>query len=124
MGRIRGFTLIELMVVLGIVATLLTIALPRYFASLENSREAALKQTLAVVREALDQQYGDTGAYPESLQALVEKRYLRKLPYDPITESTDTWVIVPPREGALGVVGDVKSGAPGRARDGTAFADW
>jgi general secretion pathway protein G len=124
MSRSRGFTLIELMVVLGIVATLLTIALPRYFSSLENSREAALKQTLAVVREALDQQYGDTGAYPESLQMLVEKRYLRKRPYDPITESSDTWVVVPPPEGTLGNVGDVRSGAPGRARDGTAFADW
>jgi prepilin-type N-terminal cleavage/methylation domain-containing protein len=124
MRRRGGFTLIELMVVLGIIATLLTIALPRYFESLENSREAALKQTLAVVREALDQQYGDTGAYPESLQALVDKRYLRKLPYDPITESSDTWIIVPPREGALGNVGDVRSGAPGHARDGTAFADW
>ena len=124
MGPRRGFTLIELMVVLGIVATLLTIALPRYFSSLENSREAALKQTLSVVREALDQQYGDTGAYPESLQALVDKRYLRKLPYDPITESSETWTIVPPPEGARGVVGDIRSGAPGRARNGTAFADW
>lgn len=124
MRRQTGFTLIELMVVMLIIATLLTIAVPRYFSSLENSRETALRQSLAVMREALDHHYGDTGRYPDSLQALVEKRYLRQLPLDPIVERSDSWVTLPPPTGAEGAVGDVKSGAPGMARDGTAYAEW
>lgn len=124
MRRQTGFTLIELMVVMLIVAILLTIAVPRYFTSLENSRETALRQSLAVMREALDHHYGDTGRYPDSLGALVEKRYLRQLPVDPIVERSDGWVTLPPPVGAEGAVGDVRSGAPGVARDGTAYADW
>lgn len=124
MRRQAGFTLIELMVVMVIIATLLTIAVPRYFTSLENSRETSLRQSLAVMREALDHYYGDTGRYPDSLQALVEKRYLRQLPVDPIVERSDSWVTLPPPAGAEGAVGDVKSGAPGMARDGTAYAEW
>lgn len=124
MRRPAGFTLIELLVVLAIIATLLTIAVPRYFGSLENSKEAALRQSLSVMRDALDHHYGDTGSYPDSLDALVTKRYLRSVPLDPVTERDDTWVVVPPPEGAPGVVGDVKSGAPGRGRDGTPYAQW
>lgn len=124
MRRRSGFTLIELLVVLAIIATLLTIAVPRYFNSLETSKEATLRHSLSVMREALDHHYGDTGAYPDSLDALVGKRYLRSLPTDPITERSDSWVVVAPPEGAAGVVGDVKSGATGQARDGTAYADW
>ncbi len=124
MKRRAGFTLIELLVVLAIIATLLTIAVPRYFSSLESSKETALRQSLSVMREALDHHYGDTGAYPDSLRALVDKRYLRSVPVDPITERNDTWIEVPPPDGAPGVVGDIKSGAPGRGRDGTPFAEW
>ena len=75
MKRSKGFTLIELLVVLAIIATLMTIAMPRYFNSLESSREATLRQSLAVLREALDHYYGDTGHYPDSLEQLVEQRY-------------------------------------------------
>lgn len=124
MNRHAGFTLVELLIVMAIIATLMTIAVPRYFSSLENSKETALRQSLSVMREALDQHYGDTGRYPDSLEALVEKRYLRQTPLDPITERSDLWVIVPPPDGAEGAVGDVKSGAPGMARDGTAYAEW
>jgi general secretion pathway protein G len=124
MNRRAGFTLVELLIVMAIIATLMTIAVPRYFSSLENSKETALRQSLSVMREALDQYYGDTGRYPDSLEALVEKRYLRQTPLDPIAERSDLWVIVPPPDGAEGVVGDVKSGAPGMARDGTAYAEW
>lgn len=119
-----GFTLIELLVVLSIIATLLAIAAPRYFASLERSQDAALRQSLAVMREALDHHYGDTGGYPDSLQALVDKRYLRSVPVDPITERNDTWLLLPPPDGVAGGVGDVRSGAPGRGRDGTPYAEW
>ncbi len=124
MRRASGFTLIELLIVMAIIATLLSIAVPRYFGSLESSKEAALKQSLSVMRDALDKHYGDTGQYPDSLQQLVDKRYLRGVPVDPITERSETWLILPPPPGAGGVVGDVRSGAEGRARDGTPYAEW
>ncbi|MDH0649933.1 type II secretion system GspH family protein [Pseudomonas sp. GD03858] len=120
----KGFTLIELLVVMAIIATLMTIAMPKYFNSLEASREATLRQSLAVLREALDHYYGDTGRYPESLEQLVEQRYLRNTPLDPITERRDAWQLLPPPEGVAGGVADIKSGATGRARDGSLYAQW
>lgn len=124
MRRDKGFTLIELLVVMAIIATLLTIAVPRYFSSLENSRETTLRQSLAVMREALDHYYGDTGHYPDSIEQLVEQRYLRSQPLDPITERKDLWVPVAPPDGVAGGVADIKSGATGRARDGSLYAEW
>ena len=119
-----AFTLIELLVVMAVIALLLTIATPRYFGGLEKSKETVLRQNLALTRSALDKHYGDVGKYPETLEMLVTKKYLRKLPIDPITESTSTWIIVPPEEQEKGGVFDIKSGAPGTASDGTAFVDW
>lgn len=119
----RGFTLIELLVVLAIVATLLTLAVPRYFQHVERSREAVLRENLATVRDAIDQYHADNGAWPATLEILVEKRYLRRLPPDPITESTDSWQIVPPPDNDTGVY-DLHSGAEGTALDGSAYADW
>jgi general secretion pathway protein G len=120
----RGFTLIELLVVMAIVATLLSIATPRYFDHLERSRETALRQTLNVVRDAIDKYHADTDSYPEKLDDLVGKRYLRSLPFDPLTESDATWILVAPPAGARGQVYDLKSGASGVGRDGKAFAEW
>jgi len=124
MRRQNGFTLIELLVVMAIIATLMTIAVPRYFSSLENSRETALRQSLSVMREALDHYYGDTGHYPESLEDMVTQRYLRSLPEDPVTGRNDMWVVVAPPEGVQGSVADIKSGSTGRARDGSLFGQW
>ena len=124
MTRGRGFTLIELLVVLAIIATLLTIAVPRYFTSLETSKEATLKQNLSVMREAIDHFYGDTGKYPNSLDDLVRNRYLRALPADPFTERIDSWVTQAPPESLPGAVGDVHSGATGTGKDGTPYATW
>lgn len=124
MARARGFTLIELLVVMAIIATLMTIAVPRYFSSLEQSKETTLRQSLSVMREALDHFYGDTGRYPESLDELVTQRYLRSLPVDPITERNDLWVPLPPPDGVAGSVADVKSGASGKARDGSEYGQW
>lgn len=121
--RSRAFTLIELLVVMAIIATLLTIALPRYFGSVERSKEVTLKQSLAVMRDAIDKHYADTGRYPDSIEELVSKKYIRALPVDPVTESATSWVVVPPAEGTKGSVYDVRSGAPGKASDGTAYAD-
>jgi general secretion pathway protein G len=122
--RARGFTLIELLVVLAIVATLLTIAVPRYYGSLDKSKEAVLKENLYQLRDAIGKYYGDKGRYPDSLDALATDRYLRKVPLDPITESAVTWVVVPPEDPQKGGVFDVKSGAQGKALDGTEYAAW
>jgi general secretion pathway protein G len=120
----RGFTLIELLVVLTIVALMLTLALPRYFPSIDKTKDTILAENLRNVREILDHFYGDTGSYPDSLDQLVEKKYLRALPVDPITESTATWILVPPETGVKGSVYDIKSGAPGNDRYGKPYADW
>jgi general secretion pathway protein G len=120
----KGFTLIELLVVMAIIATLLTIAVPRYFHSVERSREAVLHQNLALTREALDKFYGDNNRYPDSLEDLVSKRYLRSLPVDPFTGNAVSWLIVPPDAAEKGGVFDIRSGAPGSARDGSAYKDW
>ncbi len=119
-----GFTLIELMVVMVIIATLLTIAVPRYFGSLDRSKEAVLKENLYQMRDAISKYYADKGKYPESLDSLMTDKYLRKIPLDPITESATTWVPVPPEDPQKGGVFDVKSGAQGKATDGTEFANW
>src|SRR4051812_1839567 len=121
---IYGFTLIELLVVLAIVATLLTIAVPRYFGSLDRSKEAVLKENLYQMRDAISKYYADKGKYPESLDSLAADKYLRKVPTDPITESATTWVPVPPEDPQKGGVYDVKSGAQGKATDGTEFSAW
>ena len=123
-NKARGFTLIELLVVMAIIATLLTLAVPRYFSSVDRSKEAVLRQDLATLRDSLDKYHGDTGRYPDSLDDLVAKRYLRNVPVDPITESNATWVLVPPGDPGKGLVYDVKSGAQGKASDGTSFAEW
>lgn len=122
--KMRGFTLVELMVVMAIVALLLSLALPRYFNHLESARETILRQDLAVMRDAIDKYHGDRGHYPDSLEALVSARYLRSLPVDPITERADTWQIVEPPDDATGAVYDVRSGAPGKGRDGTPYGEW
>lgn len=124
-ARVRddGFTLIELLVVMAVIATLLTLALPRYFDGVEKSKEAVLRANLAQLRESLDEYYGDRGKYPAALEDLVASRYLRRVPLDPITESDTSWVVVPPAEPETGVY-DVRSGADGTARDGSAYRDW
>jgi general secretion pathway protein G len=116
----RGFTLIELLVVMAIIATLLSIATPRYFSHLDRAREAALRETLFIVRDSIDKFHADTGRYPSELNELVTRRYLRKLPVDPVSESTDTWIIVPPPNEASGVW-DIQSGAGGEAKP---YAQW
>jgi general secretion pathway protein G len=123
--RARGFTLMELMVVMAIIASLITIALPRYFHSVDRSKEAVLKQDLSIMRDAIDKFFADRGRYPLTLEELAEKRYLRKVPPDPITGSASTWVVLPPpdAEAAAGVY-DVRSGAPGRSLDGETFDAW
>ncbi|MDY6948478.1 MAG: type II secretion system protein [Pseudomonadota bacterium] len=120
----RGFTLIELLVVLGIVALLLTLAGPRYFQHIQTAKETALHENLQSLRRVIDAYYEDLGRYPESIEEMVQKQYLRAIPKDPITDSTKTWTTVPVPDGYEGSVYDVKSGAPGSARDGTLYSEW
>jgi general secretion pathway protein G len=121
----KGFTLIELLVVMAIVATLLTIAVPRYFTSIDRSREAVLKENLFQMRDAIGKYHADKGKYPDSLQALATEQYLRKVPIDPVTQSETTWVVVPiPGGTEITAVFDVRSGAQGKAVDGTEYATW
>ncbi len=123
-GRSRGFTLIELLVVMAIIGTLLTIAVPRYFRSLQRSREAVLKQDLSAMRESIDRFYGDTGSHPPTLAVLVEKHYLRSIPVDPIAKSADKWVVVTSDDPDDGGITDVKSGAEGTGENGVAYEAW
>ena len=120
----RGFTLIELLVVLAIIATLLTLAVPRYFGSVDRSREAVLKENLYQMRDAISKYYADKGKYPETLDSLALDKYLRKVPLDPMTESVASWVPVPSEDPQKPGVFDVKSGAQGKATDGSEFSTW
>ena len=117
----RGFTLIELLVVMAIIATLMTLVTPQYFRQHTKAQETVLRHNLSSIRQALDQYREDHGANPDSLQALVDRRYLREVPTDPLTGRRDTWHLQPSDEQGLG---DVRSGAPGNANDGSAYADW
>lgn len=120
----RGFTLIELLVVLAIVALLLTLAVPRYFPTIDKTKETILADNLRNTRDVIDQFYADRGRYPESLEQLVEKKYLRSMPIDPITESSTTWIVVPPEDATKGNVYSIKSGAPGNDKHGKPYSDW
>ena len=127
----KGFTLIELIVVMAIVALLASIAAPRYFNSLQKSRETALRTSLNVMRDAIDQFAADKGHYPDSLEELASARYIREIPADPLTGNREDWVTLGPPPDAQGQGGqtqgqvyDVRSGAAGRASDGRLFADW
>ncbi len=124
--RRRGFTLIELIVVMAVIGLLVSIAAPRYFASLDKARENSLRTSLAVMRSAIDQFAADRGRYPQALDELVGARYLRSVPEDPMTGRRDGWVTVEPAADSAipGRVGDVRSGSAQRSRDGELYADW
>ncbi|WP_211091374.1 type II secretion system protein [Pseudothauera rhizosphaerae] len=122
--RRSGFTLIELLVSMAVIALLVSLAAPRYFSSMEKAQETALRENLRQVREAIDKHVGDTGRYPDTLGDLVSKGYLRRPPVDPITDSETTWILVPPKEPGQGGLYDVRSGAPGLSRDGSAYGTW
>ena len=129
-GR-RGFTLIELLVVIAIIGILTAVALPNLSQHPRRAREAALKEDLYTFRTCIDQYFADKGHYPESLQALVTERYIRKVPVDPFTKSADTWEVVMEEPDASetatdrppGII-DVKSGSKELALDKTPYNSW
>ena len=124
-----GWTLIELLVVISLVMILASLALTQYRNSIRSAKEAVLRSNLFLMREAIDQFYADKGKYPDSLDALVSERYLRAVPKDPITDSSDSWQTVQadPEPGSVSAsagIYDVKSGSNDTALDGSRYADW
>ena len=112
----KGFTLIELMVVLTVIALLLSVVVPDYVGRMQRAEEAVLQENLAVMRDALDKHFADAGKYPLNLEELVAKRYLRSIPRDPFTQSAETWIAVPPADHKKGGVFDIQSAAKGYER--------
>ena len=127
--RSAGFTLIEVLVVMTIIVVLASISLALYTNSVTRANESVLKVDLFQMREALDQYYADKNKYPSSLEVLVEEKYVRAIPQDPFTKSTDTWqtILSEPDPGnpsaEIGIF-DVKSGSDRTAMDGTRYSDW
>ncbi|KQN50526.1 N-terminal cleavage protein [Serratia sp. Leaf50] len=117
----KGFTLIELLVVMAIIAVLMSIAVPRYFQQTERAREVVLKHNINVLRLSLDDYLRDNGDYPDSLESLIDRQYLRQLPLDPITDKRTSWVL---KENEEGKIIDVHSGSPLKSTDGTEYAQW
>lgn len=124
MRKGNGFTMVELLVVLAVVAMLLSIVAPRYLRQIDVAKEAALRENLSALRLALDQYYADKGYYPDQLDQLVQARYLRKVPVDPITDKTTTWQTVMVNEDGRPGIYDVKSGASGNGLDNTTYNSW
>ena len=122
--RVSGFTLIELLVVMTIIGVLLTIAVPRYFRTVERAKETVLKHDLSVMRESIDKFYADLNQYPETLVSLVEKHYLRSVPVDPFTKSAESWILIPSEDPDHPGVRDLHSGSPEAASDGSPFVSW
>ncbi|MFH1288477.1 MAG: prepilin-type N-terminal cleavage/methylation domain-containing protein [bacterium] len=118
-----GFTLIELVIVLSILGIILSFAEPIYRNSVIKAREAALKKDIFIIRDSIDQYYADNDNYPESLEDLVEKRYIRSIPEDPFTKSKETWVVISSAPEELDVF-DVHSGSDLLALNGTAYNEW
>jgi general secretion pathway protein G len=113
-----GFTLIELMVVMVLIALLLTIAVPRYFSTIDTGKASVQRQNISAIRDAIDKYYGDVLKYPETLQDLVDKKYLRSIPTDPITGKAD-WTVIPPTDPNLTGVYDIRSAAKPADSGGT-----
>ena len=128
----RGFTLVELLLVLLIVAMLASLVAPVVTGSIRQAKESALKKDLHVMRQAIDDHFADTGGYPGELEELVKKRYLRRIPPDPITERRETWELVREGDGpmqdrgdkrAQGII-DVRSGSDQIGSDGVSYKEW
>lgn len=128
----KGFTLIELIIVFTLIGILVGLALPQFQSGTRRAREAVLKENLYVLRTLINQYYTDKMKYPASLQTLVDDGYLREIPRDPITKSSETWITIPeilnPEDMLSGMeipgIVDVQSGSERTATDGTFFNTW
>jgi len=125
-GSPTGFTLIELLIVISIIGILVTLAQPYYQRAVMAAKEATLKEDLFILRDVIDQYYADNAKYPLALNDLVEKKYIRRVPKDPITGSAETWNLVyfTDEQGQQNGIFDVRSGSEAVALDGTRYSDW
>jgi general secretion pathway protein G len=125
----RGFTLIEMLIVVALIGIVVAVAVGQYRNSIQKAKEAVLKEDLYVIRTAIDQFFADKGRYPSDLYELVDEKYLHDIPFDPITKSTDTWQVEYSEydEGDIstepGII-NVRSGAEGYGEDGTSYSEW
>jgi general secretion pathway protein G len=127
----KGFTLLEILIVMGLIGILVGLAIPHYTTSTKRAKEAVLKEDLFQLRKFINQYYTDKGKYPPSLQALVDAEYVRSIPIDPITKSSETWVVIWETQTeddlTLGLepgIVDVSSGSDQTALDGTPYNTW
>lgn len=127
----KGFTLIELIIVITIIGILVGLGLPQFKNATKRTREAALKENLFTMRKLINQYLVDKGKYPQSLQTLVDEEYLFRIPIDPMTKSTDTWVEIPQvmtmeemATGTMPGIMDVQSGSVDIGTEGTAYNTW
>lgn len=127
----KGFTLIELIIVITLIGILVGLGLPQFKNATKRTREAALKENLFTLRKLINQYYVDKGNYPQSLQTLVEEEYLFRIPVDPMTKSTETWVEIPQvltleemASGTMPGIVDVQSGSEDTSTEGTAYNTW
>lgn len=120
----KGYTLIEMMTVIAIIGILATIAMPSFQKSIVRTREASLRNSLFILRDVIDQYYADQGQYPESLDSLVEKRYIRSIPQDPFTGSSETWILIQAQGEGLSGIYDVHSGSDKISLYGTPYNEW
>ena len=118
-----GFTLVELMVVLTVIALLISVAVPDYIGRAHRAEEAVLKENLTLMRDALDKHFADAGKYPRTLDELVSKRYLRSIPKDPLTQMS-AWTVVGPSDPDKGGVYDIHSAAKGVGSNGMPYERW
>ncbi len=123
-----GFTLIEMLTVISIMGILMSIAMPSYQKYIIRGKEASLKNSLFVLRDVIDQYYADNGGYPDSLESLVEKQYIRSVPVDPFTGSSDTWILMPVPadydDTTTSGIFDVHSGSNKVSLSGVPYNEW
>ena len=124
MNNNKGYTLIEMMTVIAIISILATIAAPSFQKSIIRAKEASLRKSLFTLRDVIDQYFADHGDYPESLEILTEKKYIRAIPMDPITGSSETWILVPPEGEGLSGIYDIHSGSDKISLYGTPYNEW
>ncbi len=120
----KGFTLIEMLIVVSILGILISIAMPNLQRTVIRAKEASLKRTLFIFRDVVDQYYADHGKYPDTLDSLADEKYIRGVPRDPFTDSTQTWVVLPPEGKEEGSVYDVHSGSDRVGLDGVPYNEW
>ena len=120
----QGYTIIEMLTVVAIISILVTIAVPSFQRSIIRAKEASLRNSLFILRDVIDQYYADQGEYPQALEDLTDKKYIRSVPVDPFTRSAETWILIPPEGDEVTGIYDVHSGSNRVSLYGTPYNEW